>query len=82
MKWRRGQQTLEAYEHYFDGVRHAEIQDRVHARLDEALRAQLAGTPSGRATAPHAALTTPPPEADEPEWTTLRPFVSAAHRDG
>lgn len=82
MKWRRGAQTLEAYEHYFDGVRHAEIQGRVHARLDEALRALLAAPRSGRVTAPSTAPITPPPSAlDEPEWTALRPFVSG-RRDG
>jgi integrase len=78
MKWRRGEQTLEAYEHYFDGVRHAEIQDRVHARLDEALRAHLAETRSAGGAAPRAAPITPPAsDLDEPEWTALRPFVSA-----
>jgi len=77
MKWRRGTQTLDCYEHYFDAVRHAEIQDRVHARLDDALRAQLATTPSHRVAAPgDAPRPVPTPDADEPEWIALRPFVS------
>lgn len=82
MKWRRGEQTLAAYEHYFDEVRHAEIQDRVHARLDEALRALLAAPRRSGVAAPSAAsLTSSTPTLDEPEWTALRPFVSG-RRDG
>jgi hypothetical protein len=34
MKWRRGGQTLEAYEHYFDAVRHAESPGEGGALLD------------------------------------------------
>lgn len=71
MKWRRGEQTLEAYDHYFDAVRHADIQDRVHARLDEALRAALAAPRSPQSAPPAAA---PGPAVDEPEWTSLRRF--------
>lgn len=37
--WRGGQETLQAYQHYFDPQRHAEIQDRLHQRLNEALAA-------------------------------------------
>jgi len=62
---------LEAYDHYFDAVRHAEIQDRVHARLDEALRSALAAPRSARSAPPAAA---PGPAVDEPEWTYLRRF--------
>jgi hypothetical protein len=73
MKWRRGGQTLEAYEHYFDAVRHAEIQDRVHARLDEALRTAMAATRRGPSGAPAvAASVTPEPGLDEPEWAYLQ----------
>ena len=42
MKWRQGWQTIECYEHYFDVTRHAEIQDAVHQKLDEALKLGLA----------------------------------------
>jgi integrase len=73
MKWRRGGQTLEAYEHYFDAVRHAEIQDRVHARLDEALRTAMATHPRGPSVAPAGASSvTPGPGLDEPEWAYLQ----------
>jgi len=74
MKWRRGEQTLEAYEHYFDAVRHAEVQDRVHARLDEALRTALVARHPGPSAAPTGASSvTPEPGLDEPEWAYLRP---------
>jgi len=43
MRWRRGWSTIEAYEHYFDASRHAEVQDQVHARLEAALRSALNG---------------------------------------
>ena len=76
MKWRRGGQTLEAYEHYFDAVRHAEIQDRVHARLDEALRTAIAVHHRGLSVAPAGASSvTPEPGRDEPEWAHLRPVA-------
>jgi hypothetical protein len=71
MKWRRGGQTLEAYEHYFDAVRHAEIQDGVHARLDEALRTALATTPRALSVA-DGSSSTPDPGLDEPEWAYLQ----------
>jgi integrase len=51
MKWRRGWQTIECYEHYFDVTRHAEIQNAVHQKLDESLKQGLAerrtSTPRG-----------------------------------
>jgi integrase len=73
MKWRRGAQTLEAYEHYFDAVRHAEIQDRVHARLDEALRTATVANAHGPSVAPtEASSITPDPGSDEPEWAYLQ----------
>jgi hypothetical protein len=73
MKWRRGGQTLEAYEHYFDAIRHAEIQDRVHARLDEALRTTLTSPPRAPAVAPtDGSPSTPDPGLDEPEWAYLQ----------
>jgi integrase len=42
MGWKSGWETLEAYQHYFDPLRHAEIQDRLHQRLDETLKRELA----------------------------------------
>ncbi|MGD0696178.1 MAG: hypothetical protein ABSB82_15110 [Terriglobia bacterium] len=47
MGWRSGWQTLEAYQHYFDPQRHAEMQDRLHQRLDAALKNKQACRPDG-----------------------------------
>lgn len=41
VKWKQGWQTIEAYEHYFDASRHAEIQNAVHQKMDETLKHQL-----------------------------------------
>jgi integrase len=41
MGWKSGWETLEAYQHYFDPQRHAEIQDQLHQRLDLSLRQSL-----------------------------------------
>ena len=38
MGWKSGWETLQAYQHYFDPQRHAEMQDRLHQRLDAALK--------------------------------------------
>ena len=76
MKWRRGEQTLDAYEHYFDASRHAEIQDRVHARLDDALRTALTARQRGQEGAPAAAPALPATsDLAEPEWISLRRFA-------
>jgi hypothetical protein len=48
MSWKSGWETLEAYQHYFDPQRHTEVQDRLHQRLEEALKGEL-GHPPGRA---------------------------------
>lgn len=48
MSWKSGWETLEAYQHYFDPQRHIEVQDRLHQRLEEALKGEL-GNPPGRA---------------------------------
>jgi integrase len=41
MGWKSGWETLEAYQHYFDPQRHAEIQDQFHQRLDASLQQSL-----------------------------------------
>ncbi|SRR6266851_1829618 len=64
MCWRRGWKTIEAYEHYFDASRHAEVQDQVHASLEAALCRALRGKTSVHRlppalvanAAPHAVL--------------------------
>ena len=41
MGWKSGWETLQAYQHYFDPQRHAEMQDQLHQRLDAALKGDL-----------------------------------------
>jgi len=41
MGWKSGWETLEAYQHYFDPQRHAEIQDQLHRRLNASLQQSL-----------------------------------------
>jgi integrase len=41
MGWRSGWETLDAYQHYFDPQRHAEIQNELHERMDVALKQAL-----------------------------------------
>lgn len=40
MKW-RSEETIKAYDHYFDSLKHAEIQDTLHARMDSELKQYL-----------------------------------------
>jgi hypothetical protein len=54
MGWKSGWETLQAYQHYFDPQRHAEVQDQLHQRMDQALKKDLA-QPATR----HSAVTTP-----------------------
>jgi integrase len=46
MGWKSGWETLQAYQHYFDPQRHAEIQDRLHQRLEAMLKHDPAHPPS------------------------------------
>ena len=48
MGWKSGWETLQAYQHYFDPQRHAEIQNRLHNQLDKALKEDLAARPYGK----------------------------------
>ncbi|HEU5378354.1 MAG TPA: hypothetical protein VFV38_23265 [Ktedonobacteraceae bacterium] len=41
IKWKHGWQTMEAYEHYFDAARHAEIQDMLYEHFEESLKQDL-----------------------------------------
>lgn len=43
MSWRSGKETLEAYQHYFDPLRHAEVQNHLHMCLDLSLKQSLQG---------------------------------------
>jgi Phage integrase family len=48
IKWKQGWQTMEAYEHYFDAARHADVQDVIHQKMDETLRQNLEKTMQGK----------------------------------
>ncbi len=54
MGWRSGEATLAAYEHHFQAARAAQVQDRVHARMRQALRERPVG-PMRAATRPSPA---------------------------
>lgn len=54
MGWKSGWETLQAHQHYFDPQRHAEVQDQLHQRMDQALKEDLAQSPSR-----HSVVTTP-----------------------
>lgn len=54
MAWKSGWETLQAYQHYFDPQRHAEMQDQLHQRLDAALKGDL-----GNRHGPESVLSAP-----------------------
>jgi site-specific recombinase XerD len=64
MHWQGGSATLAAYNHYFDIIRHAEVQDQLHARMEAALQAHLAAPPQvpDPPPAPAGAPLTVPPD--------------------
>jgi hypothetical protein len=51
MGWKSGWETLQAYQHYFDLQRHAEVQDQLHQRMDQTLKGDLAQRPRHSAVA-------------------------------
>jgi hypothetical protein len=48
MKWKSGLAMVDVYQHYFDAQRHAEIQDRVHALLEQSKKQALVDLEQGR----------------------------------
>ena len=56
MGWKSGWETLQAYQHYFDPLRHAEIQDQLHRRMDLALQENLTQPQSPCATVSASAI--------------------------
>jgi integrase len=66
MGWKSGWETLQAYQHYFDPQRHAEIQNRLHQQMDEALKQELTC-----ARRQHSASSAPlaPPEVEMPGFS-------------
>jgi site-specific recombinase XerC len=69
MYWRGGEQTMAAYDHYFDAARHADIQDQLHERLRVALEQGLKRRSSR--TVPARVRPAAPPIAD-PDMAFLR----------
>lgn len=55
MGWKSGEEILAVYEHYFDAVRHAEVQDRLHAQMAAAVQRSM--------TAPRRRRSPPAPVA-------------------
>lgn len=81
MKWRSGEAVLDAYQHYFDAARHAEVQDVLHRRLDAAL---------GRETAAVVKRVRPPAQPvrselgrvpDDPDFDFLRSLGDSRDAD-
>jgi integrase len=69
MHWRGGEDTMAAYDHYFDAARHADIQDQLHERLRVALEQGLKRR-SARSATVRAAPTEP--QAMDPDLAFLR----------
>jgi integrase len=74
MQWRGGQETMAAYEHYFDAARHAEIQDQLHERLRAALADGLERPQRARRDEP---LAPAPARAVDPDLAFLRALGGA-----
>jgi hypothetical protein len=80
MAW-RSPETLQCYEHYFDEIRHADLQDRLHTSFAEdtaryAREALSARTPFG--SAPSRPLEPKDPPREE-GWDTLLSLGGYAH---
>ncbi|ASJ54153.1 hypothetical protein BP422_11705 [Brevibacillus formosus] len=41
MKWKKGWEMIEVYQHYFDVQRHLEIQDKVHNLMEQSKKEAL-----------------------------------------
>jgi hypothetical protein len=83
MAW-RSPETLQCYEHYFDEIRHAELQDRLHTRWaeDNARYVQDATDITSARTSFSRTPSCPPGPKDLPreeEWGTLLELGGYAH---
>lgn len=76
MKWRSGEAVLDAYQHYFDAARHAEVQDVLHRRLDAALTQEFAAT--AKRARPHPVRQSPVQLEDDPDFEYLRSLGDAS----
>src|SRR6266699_1412482 len=85
MAW-RSPETLQCYEHYFDEIRHAELQDRLHTRWseDNARYARehtdvsSARSPFGP-TSPLPSVTTETPRPSDQGWDSLLSLGGYTH---
>jgi len=83
MAW-RSPETLQCYEHYFDSLRHAELQDRLHTRWSEdtaRYAREHTDVPSARTPfGPASALPPGPAETPREEgWDSLLSLGGYAH---
>jgi integrase len=83
MAW-RSPETLQCYEHYFDALRHAELQDRLHTRwAEDTARYAREATSVSCARAPFAPTSPPSPgPAETPRekgWDALLSLGGYAH---
>jgi site-specific recombinase XerD len=67
MAWRQGELTLKSYDHYLDKLNHAAIQQRLHRKLDRALRSRQKDAPQAFLS-PSQNVTVP----IDDEWELLR----------
>lgn len=79
MKWRSGEAVLDAYQHYFDAARHAEVQDVLHRRLDAALKHESAATAKRAQT--HLVRQGPAQLPDDPDFDFLRSLGDTSDED-
>jgi integrase len=74
MAWRNGQVTLASYNHYFDKINFAAIQDGLHRKLDRTLKKRISGLSQDKAT-PRPPVVSPVPDvalSADPDWEFLR----------
>lgn len=77
MKWKSGFAMIEVYEHYLEAERHAEVQDDVHARLEEAKQQAMKELKRGGARKAKAAASNPEGERapERSEMDDLYDFI-------
>ena len=86
IKWKQGWQTMEAYQHYFDASRHAEIQDALHRKMAQEVRRELDERcqPTGRKRkqlhpSPSWSVSSAQLIPDDPDFAFLRSLGGVHH---
>jgi integrase len=79
MKWRSGEAILDAYRHYFDAARHAEIQDVLYRRLDAALKHEVVARATRARLQPVRQIPVQLP--DDPDFEFLRSLGDSRDAD-